>query len=792
MKQITLQIFTIIFTNEATSYINQRVTFTNRPYKRERFNPDVTRPRRQTSGDSGFSNVFGEPAQLNGGQSRPNGQNSRPTSKPQTSSTTSSSASEAQIAQCIRNCRFVNFADYVCASDGVTYMNEPHFNCAVKCGRRITIQYRAICASSNSEQGTNADQNMSTTSARPTSQPQPSSSTNSTASDAQIAQCIRNCRFVNFADYVCASDGVTYMNEPHFNCAVKCGRSTFVLAHYYYPWVLATHGHNQPPLFMPELDQISEAEPPMWDWPPSPHRDPRHYHSLRPILVGPANYEPELPNLEPPLPNRPPFIPNETPPNRFDRRNTEPTPFSDVTPERFGFVVQTSARPVLKKSSPPADAPEGFGFIVQTSARPVLKGSSPPTDAPERFGFVVQSSARPVLKGSSPPTDAPERFGFVVQSSARPVLKGSSPPTDAPEGFGFIVQSSARPVLKGSSPPTDAPERFGFVVKSSARPVLKGSSTTADGESVTSSDIDSTPRPSRTNTDQTASSEPVTESSSTTTTDAWTFPPTTQNAAQAKVQLSMCINNCVTDKSIKSVCGSDNKTYQNRQFLDCAQQCGQRFLYIINVLRRDPNLVKFANQLPGPKGIPLIGNGLEVLKFKGNEWKEQRKLQAPYYSNARTKLLMPQIDDHIRKYLSDLYALSGKGEFDIFDYIQYWSFNYHLSSHVFPANTGLIIDFYNLHHNPKYYPNPEKIDPDRFLPENINARPKCSFLPFSEGPRGCLGKNFALTSMKLMAIALLQNFSFNTNEKCENIQFSGGFIRQSVNGYKVSLKLRQS
>lgn len=42
------------------------------------------------------------------------------------------------------------------------------------------------------------------------------------------------------------------------------------------------------------------------------------------------------------------------------------------------------------------------------------------------------------------------------------------------------------------------------------------------------------------------------------------------------------------------------------------------FLYIINVLRRDPNLVKFANQLPGPKGIPLIGNGLEVLKFKGN------------------------------------------------------------------------------------------------------------------------------------------------------------------------------
>lgn len=73
-------------------------------------------------------------------------------------------------------------------------------------------------------------------------------------------------------------------------------------------------------------------------------------------------------------------------------------------------------------------------------------------------------------------------------------------------------------------------------------------------------------------------------------------------------------------------------------------------------------------------------------------------------------------------------------------------------SHVFPANTGLIIDFYNLHRNPKYYPNPEKIDPDRFLPENINARPKCSFLPFSEGPRGCLGEKIWFNIKKTLIL----------------------------------------
>lgn len=41
------------------------------------------------------------------------------------------------------------------------------------------------------------------------------------------------------------------------------------------------------------------------------------------------------------------------------------------------------------------------------------------------------------------------------------------------------------------------------------------------------------------------------------------------------------------------------------------------FLLLLKVLRRDLNLVKFSNSLPGPKGIPVIGNGLELLKFRG-------------------------------------------------------------------------------------------------------------------------------------------------------------------------------
>lgn len=45
-----------------------------------------------------------------------------------------------------------------------------------------------------------------------------------------------------------------------------------------------------------------------------------------------------------------------------------------------------------------------------------------------------------------------------------------------------------------------------------------------------------------------------------------------------------------------------------------------------------------------------------------------------------------------------------------------------------------------LHMDPKYFPDPEKFDPDRFSDERKHEIEPCSYMPFGKGPRACIGK----------------------------------------------------
>ena len=62
-----------------------------------------------------------------------------------------------------------------------------------------------------------------------------------------------------------------------------------------------------------------------------------------------------------------------------------------------------------------------------------------------------------------------------------------------------------------------------------------------------------------------------------------------------------------------------------------------------------------------------------------------------------------------------------------------------------------------MHHDPTFYPNPERFDPDRFSPENEAKLPRYAYLPFGGGPRICIGNSFAMMEARLILMTMLQH-----------------------------------
>lgn len=53
---------------------------------------------------------------------------------------------------------------------------------------------------------------------------------------------------------------------------------------------------------------------------------------------------------------------------------------------------------------------------------------------------------------------------------------------------------------------------------------------------------------------------------------------------------------------------------------------------------------------------------------------------------------------------------------------------------------GIWIPIYAIHHDPQYFPEPKKFDPERFSDDNKSSINPLSFIPFGVGPRNCIGK----------------------------------------------------
>jgi cytochrome P450 len=74
-----------------------------------------------------------------------------------------------------------------------------------------------------------------------------------------------------------------------------------------------------------------------------------------------------------------------------------------------------------------------------------------------------------------------------------------------------------------------------------------------------------------------------------------------------------------------------------------------------------------------------------------------------------------------------------------------------------PAGTEIYVSPYFIQRNPDLWEEPDRFNPERFHPDNAKRRHRLATVPFSAGPRNCVGEHFARMEMQLHLMTIARS-----------------------------------
>lgn len=82
-----------------------------------------------------------------------------------------------------------------------------------------------------------------------------------------------------------------------------------------------------------------------------------------------------------------------------------------------------------------------------------------------------------------------------------------------------------------------------------------------------------------------------------------------------------------------------------------------------------------------------------------------------------------------------------------------------LGGYIIPKYTLVGTPMYAVHRDPRWWPNPDVYDPNRFIDEaQVKARPRLAFMPFGSGPHHCVGTGMAYMNAQFLLTIIFQRY----------------------------------
>ncbi|CAG9771677.1 unnamed protein product [Ceutorhynchus assimilis] len=174
----------------------------------------------------------------------------------------------------------------------------------------------------------------------------------------------------------------------------------------------------------------------------------------------------------------------------------------------------------------------------------------------------------------------------------------------------------------------------------------------------------------------------------------------------------------------------------------------------------------------------LLSNHPEVQKKVREEQREifgkKRDRTVTYQDLQNMKYLEVVIKETLRLYPS--LAMIGRLATDDINF----------KGNIIPKNTLMTLFIFGINRDPDYYENPEEFKPERFL--DSTGKHPYAYIPFSAGPRNCIGQKFALLEVKSTISGIIRNFELHPTNPTHKLQISSEAVLKSLNGIMVRIE----